>query len=151
QVRRHDPGFRVEIAGDGPCLGDLRRRVVELGLGDAVTFLGLVRDVPALLARAGLFVLPSLSEGIALTLRRARASARPAAATRVGGRPGAVEDGVTGLLVPPAAPAALADALLRVRREPGLARRLGEAGRARVERHFDVRRMVAAYEELYLG
>jgi len=150
-VRRQDDGFRVEVAGDGPCMAELRRRAGELGLEKAVRFLGLVRDVRGLLNRAGLFVLPSLTEGIALTLLEAMACGLPVAATRVGGTPEAVADGVTGLLVPPADPAALADVLLRLRRTPDLARRLGTAGRQRVEERFDVRPMVAAYEELYLG
>jgi glycosyltransferase involved in cell wall biosynthesis len=150
-VRRSDPTFRVEIAGDGPCLPDLQRRVAELELNESVTFLGLVRDVPGLLARAGLFVLPSLTEGISLTLLEAMACGLPVAATGVGGTPEVVAEGVTGLLTPSADPAALAAAILRLRREPELARHLGAAGRQRIERHFDVRRMVAAYERLYLG
>src|SRR5579872_6986653 len=70
-------------------------------------------------------------------------------ATKVGGNPEVVVDGATGLLVPPRDPAALAAALLRLRRDAGERARMGQAGRARVEEHFDVRRMVASYENLY--
>jgi glycosyltransferase involved in cell wall biosynthesis len=149
-VARDDPAFRLEIAGDGVCLPDLRARAAELGLNERVRFLGEVRDVPSLLARASVFVLSSLTEGISLTLLEAMARGLPVVATRVGGNPEVVADGETGLLVPPRDPAALAAALLRVRRDPDHARELGRAGRRRVEAHFDVCRMVADYESLYL-
>jgi glycosyltransferase involved in cell wall biosynthesis len=147
---REDPAFRLEIAGDGVCLPELRGRTAELGLGECVRFLGEVRDVPGLLARASVFVLSSLTEGISLTLLEAMARGLPVVATRVGGNPEVVAEGETGLLVPPRDPAALAGALLQVRRDPDRARGLGLAGRRRVEGHFDVRRMVDDYEELYL-
>jgi glycosyltransferase involved in cell wall biosynthesis len=148
---RADPSFRLEIAGDGPCREDLLRLAGELGLTGHVRFLGQVRDVPALLARAGLFVLSSLSEGVSLTLLEAMASGLPVVATRVGGNPEVVAGGETGLLVPPADPEGLAYALLRLWQAPGERHRQGFAGRERVERLFDVRGMVAAYERMYLG
>jgi glycosyltransferase involved in cell wall biosynthesis len=149
-VVRRDPSFRLEVAGDGPCREDLHRLAGELGLAGRVRFLGQVRDVAALLARAGLFVLSSLSEGVSLTLLEAMAGGLPVVATRVGGNPEVVADD-TGLLVPPADPDALAAALLHLWQDSGERRRLGAAGRTRVERHFDIRRMVAAYERMYLG
>jgi glycosyltransferase involved in cell wall biosynthesis len=144
------PDFRLEIAGDGPCLPALQKLTAELGLDERVTFLGEVGDVPALLARAGLLVLSSVSEGVSLTLLEGMARGLPVVATRVGGNPEVVADGVTGLLVPPRDPAALARAVLRVWRDSEAARRMGRAGRCRIEEHFDVRRMVARYEALYL-
>ena len=148
---RSEPELRLEIAGDGACRVDLERLTAELGLTGVVRFLGEVRDVPALLGRASLMVLPSLTEGISLTLLEAMARGLPVVATRVGGNPEVARDGETGLLVPPGDPEALAGAIARMHRDPDLARRMGEAGRLRVERHFDVRRMVADYEALYLG
>ncbi len=150
-VLQDAPGFRLEIAGDGVCMPALRQTAEQLNLGGVVTFLGQVRDVPNLLARAGLFALPSLAEGISLTLLEAMASGLAVATTRVGGNPEVVVDGETGLLVPPADPQALAAALLRLRRDAALRRRMGDAGRRRVEQHFAVRAMVAAYEALYEG
>ncbi len=150
-VVREDPAFRLEIAGDGPCLPALRQTASELGLQTHVRFLGQVRDVAGLLARAGLFVLSSLSEGISLTLLEAMASGLPIVATRVGGNPEVVAEGETGILVPAQNPAALAAALLRLCRDGAEVVRLGMAGRRRVETHFDVRRMVAEYEQLYQG
>ncbi len=148
---REDDAFRLEIAGDGACMADLRRTATELGLNGRVRFHGQVRDVPALLARAGLFVLPSLTEGVSLTLLEAMACGLAVVATRVGGNPEVVADGETGLLTPPGDPAALSRALLRLRRDDPERLRMGQAGRRRVERWFDVRRMTAEYEKMYLG
>lgn len=145
-----DPSFRLEIAGDGELLPALRRATCELQLVEHVRFLGEVRDVRSLLARASLFVLPSLTEGISLTLLEAMATGLPVVATRVGGNPEVVVDGQTGLLVPPGAPPDLARAMLQLKQDPERSRRMGLAGRERVERHFDARRMVAEYESLYL-
>lgn len=149
-VRAH-PGFRLAIAGGGPCMPELRHLTAELGLADHVEFLGMVGDVAGLLGRASLFVLPSISEGVSLTLLEAMARGLPVVATRVGGTPEVVVDGETGLLVPPRDPATLAEAMVRVTSDTELAGRLGEAGRRRVERHFDIRRVVADYEGLYVG
>jgi glycosyltransferase involved in cell wall biosynthesis len=143
--------LRLVVAGDGPCLPQLRQLVTQLGLDERVRFLGQVRDVPGLLSRASLFVLPSLTEGISLTLLEAMASSLAVVTTRVGGNPEVVADGETGLLVPPGNPAALVAALLRLNEDLDLRRRMGQAGRKRVEEHFEIGRMVAAYETLYRG
>ena len=145
------PSFRLESACDGPCLASLKRLAEEeLGLRDNVRFLGEVRDIPGLLARASVFVLPSLTEGISLTLLEAMARGLPVVATRVGGNPEVVVDGETGFLVPPQSPRDLAAAILRVHGDPAQGRQMGLAGRCRVELNFDVTRMVAAYEALYM-
>ncbi len=143
--------LRVEIAGGGPCLEELQQLAASLGVADRIRFLGEVRDVRAVLARARMFVLTSRSEGIPLTALEAMACGLPVVATRVGGLPEVVVDGVTGLLVPPADPAALAEAVLEVWNDPYRGDRMGRAGGQRVEEHFDVRRTVAQYEALYLG
>jgi glycosyltransferase involved in cell wall biosynthesis len=150
-VVREDPSFRLEIAGDGACLPDLSRLSGELGLDEHVRFLGEVADIPALLAQASMLVLPSLIEGIPLTVLEAMARGLPIVATRVGGTPEVVVEGQTGLLVPPRSPAELATAMLRLLRDPALCARMGKLGRERVERRFEVRRMVADYERLYVG
>jgi glycosyltransferase involved in cell wall biosynthesis len=86
---------------------------------------------------------------VSLTLLEAMACGLPVVATRVGGNVEVVPDGEAGLLVPAGDTGALADALLRLWTDPALAARMGRAGRRRVEAHFDVRVMVAAYEALY--
>jgi glycosyltransferase involved in cell wall biosynthesis len=106
-------------------------------------------DVASVLGRASLFILPSKTEGISLTLLEAMAKGLPCVATAVGGNPEVVEDGVTGILVPTGEPAALAAAVLRLLRAPELARQMGLSGRGRVESSFNVRRMVDDYETLY--
>ena len=147
---REGDDLRVEVAGGGACLEDLKSLAAELGVAGRVTFLGEVRDIPALLGRARMFVQPSLSEGIPLTVLEAMARGLPVVATRVGGLPEVVIDGETGLLVPAADPPALAEAVLTLWRDPDAAGRMGGAGRRRAEERFDVRRMVSQYEALYL-
>lgn len=144
------PDFRLLIAGDGPCRGGLETLASEANLGNVVDFLGVVRDVPGLLTKGRLFVLSSVTEGISLTLLEAMARGLPVIATAVGGNPEVVAAGRTGLLVPPRDPDALAEALGQLWTQPDLRARMGAAGRQRVEALFDVRRMVADYEALYL-
>jgi glycosyltransferase involved in cell wall biosynthesis len=141
--------LRVEVAGGGPCMQDLKQLAADEGVAERITFLGEVRDVPALLGRARIFVLPSRSEGIPLTALEAMACGIPVVATRVGGLPEVVDDGVTGMLVPSADPGALAEAIVEIWNDPGRGEKLGRAGRRRAEELFDVRRMVAQYEALY--
>jgi glycosyltransferase involved in cell wall biosynthesis len=148
-VREKCPDFRLEIAGEGACLAELRALANHLDLAGQVRFLGRVEDVPALLGRASLFVLPSLTEGISLTLLEAMARGLPVVATQVGGNPEVVAEGETGLLVPPGRPEELASAILHLLASPELSRRMGEAGRRRVRERFDVRGMAAAYDALY--
>jgi sugar transferase (PEP-CTERM/EpsH1 system associated) len=150
-VRAAHPSARFEIAGDGPCRGELEQLARDLKLTENVVFRGEVRDIPALLARARLFVLPSQSEGISLTLLEAMARGLPVVATLVGGTPEVVAPGATGLLVPPRDAAALAEAINALFADPERGRRLGQAGRARVENSFDIRTMTRQYETLYVG
>ena len=93
-----DPAFALEIAGDGAMRLQLETLSQSLGLGDTVRFLGERNDIPALLANASMFILPSLTEGISLTLLEAMARGLPVVATSVGGNPEVVIDGKTGFL-----------------------------------------------------
>jgi glycosyltransferase involved in cell wall biosynthesis len=149
-VVRQQADFRVAIAGSGPQRADLARLANELNLGDSVSFLGEVCDVPGLLAGAQFFVLTSLTEGISLTLLEAMSCGLPVVATRVGGNPEVVVDGETGILVPPTDADALAQAMLVLLKDRDRGRAMGLAGRRRVARHFEIGRMVAAYEALYV-
>lgn len=146
---RQRPELRFDIAGDGPCMWSLRALTKELGLTKNVRFLGDVGDVASLLGTASLFVLPSFTEGISLTLLEAMARGLPVAATRVGGNAEVVAENETGLLVPSADPPALASAILELAGDFSRSRAMGLAGRSRVERFFDVRLMVRRYESLY--
>jgi glycosyltransferase involved in cell wall biosynthesis len=117
-----------------------------------VVLLGDVRPVEPITAKLVVLVLPSIAEGLPGALFEAGALGVPVVATAVGGIPEVVVDGVTGILVPPQDPAALADAIASLLDDPERARAMGEAGRQRVEQHFTVERMVAEtlalYEEL---
>ncbi|MEP6591351.1 MAG: glycosyltransferase [Gemmatimonadota bacterium] len=144
------PEFELDIVGDGEERLALERLASELGIAAAVHFHGFQDDVRGYLSRAGMFVLSSLSEGIALTLLEAMAAGLPVVATDVGGNREVVLPGVTGHLVPPRNPAALADAMLSLLANPEHARTLGLAGRDRVVRDFSVEATVRAYESLYL-
>ena len=146
---REQPDFHLEIAGNGSCLDELRRLAAHLGIVKSVTFLGNVNDIPALLARASMSVLSSVTEGISLTLLEASARGLPVVATNVGGNPEVVVHETTGILVPPKDPTSLADAMLRLWRDPALRLRMGLAGRHHVKTQFDVRRMIDEYERLY--
>jgi glycosyltransferase involved in cell wall biosynthesis len=148
-VLQQEPEFQLALAGDGDCLADLRQLSADLGLGQQVQFLGEVRDIPGLLARASMLVLPSLTEGISLAVLEAMARGLPVVATRVGGNPELVVDGETGYLVPPQQPAWMAERMLDLIRQPELARTMGRRARDRVEANFRVADMVAKYEELY--
>ncbi|MFQ3650263.1 MAG: glycosyltransferase [Gemmataceae bacterium] len=147
-LRQQLPDFRLEIAGDGPCRAHWQAQAAPLG--ETVRFLGMVREVPALLRRARLFVLSSLTEGISLTLLEAMACGLPIVATRVGGNPEVVTSGETGFLVPPGDPVALAKAIATCWTQSELCAKMSVAARQRVERQFDIRNMVASYERLYL-
>jgi glycosyltransferase involved in cell wall biosynthesis len=148
-VAENRASFRLKIAGAGPCEAGLTRLTNALGLDAHVEFLGEVRDVPALFRRSSLLVLPSVTEGLPLTVLEAMACGLPVVATRVGGTPEAVADGDTGLLVPAGDPNALAAALLDIQDDAQRARRMGLAGCRRVAERFDVRTMVARYQSLY--
>ncbi len=130
------------------------RLAAELGLEDCVTFSGRVsrEELVRLYNRAQLVVSPSLYEGFGLPAAEAMACGVPVVATTAGAFPEVIEDGATGLLVPPADPAALADAIGRLMSDAALRRRMGEAGRARIEEHFTwretARRTAGLYEEV---
>jgi glycosyltransferase involved in cell wall biosynthesis len=149
QVLRTRPDFRLVMAGDGDALPSLIGLARELGVEHAVQFLGEVRDIPALLAQASMFILSSLSEGVSLTVLEAMARGLPVVTTRVGGNPEVVDDPTTGLLVPPSDSCELAAAILKVWSNPELGERMGRAGRERVEHTFEVRQMTRQYEDLY--
>lgn len=128
-VRAALPEARLVLVGDGSLRGQVDQAMREQGEG--VRALGRVprSEVAGRLDAATLLVLPSRSEGLPLVLLEAMARARAVVASRVGGIPELVEDGASGLLVPPADPGALGQALLRLLRDPERCAQLGEAGR----------------------
>lgn len=142
-------GYRLIIAGDGPQRAALERQIVALDLVPAVRLLGNRDDVTELLAECDVFVLSSIAEGMPVTLLEAMAARLPIVSTDVGGVAAVVEDGVTGTLVPPRDPQALADALHVYLADAEQRRRHGDAGYARVAARFSLATMVSAYVALY--
>jgi glycosyltransferase involved in cell wall biosynthesis len=149
RVVRQRPDARLILVGEGPERGKIEDLVRAKGLEANVRLLGLRTDVGRLLSAADLFLLTSVSEGIPVTVLEAMAAGLPVVATRVGGMTEVVEDGQTGLLAPAGDAAALADAILRLANDPALGRRLGMAGRERVQDSFSEGQMHAQYRRLY--
>jgi glycosyltransferase involved in cell wall biosynthesis len=149
RLRDRGVSFRAALVGSGPLEGATRDRVAELRLGDRVTVLQFPGRVDAALAAFDLYVLPSLWESLPIGVLEAMAARLPVVASDVGGVSEAVAHEETGLLVPPAAVEALADALERLVREDGTRRAMGAAGRHAVIDHFGVERMVAETEHVY--
>lgn len=144
------PEARILLAGDGPERPALEAQARVLGIEERVAFLGYRDDVPDLLASCDLFVLPSLFEGLPLSVLDAMAATKPVVASAIGGTNEAVVPRETGLLVPPGDPTALAAAIRTVLHDPGLAARLGEAGRQRVVQHFSAKTMAQHVTDVYL-
>jgi glycosyltransferase involved in cell wall biosynthesis len=141
--------LRVLIVGKGRLEGVLRQQVVDLGLSKNVIFTGHLEDVSALWNHVDAFILPSLSEGMPLSLLEAMAAGVPPVATRVGGVVEAIEDGKTGLLVPAGDSQALAEAIRRLLEDQTLANEIGKSARQTVAGRFSLPRMVQAYHEIY--
>ncbi len=147
-VVRDEPGTSFVVVGDGPLGESVKRLAARLGIDGAVRFTGLRSDVPDLLGAFDIFVLSSLWEGLPRAIPEAMVAGLPVIASAVDGNAEVVEPGVTGLLVPPGNPSALAEAELVLLRDPDLAARMGRAGRERVQA-FDVRRMIEDTVALY--
>jgi rhamnosyl/mannosyltransferase len=148
------PGVRLVIVGDGPMRRELERLTDTLGLLDRVTFAGEVLDenLPGFHHAAHVFVLPAnaRAEAFGIAVLEAMASGLPCITTEVGtGTSWVVQDGVTGLVVPPRDPAVLAGAIQNLLADPARRAAMGRAGRARIEAEFTLERMVARVQAVY--
>jgi glycosyltransferase involved in cell wall biosynthesis len=148
-VLRQVPDAHVLVAGEGELRPALEQQIRHLHLQKHVQLLGFRPDVLSLLKSFDVFVLSSITEGLGTSLIDAMAVRRAIVATHVGGIPEVIEDGVTGLLVPPRSPRDLSDAIVRLLRDDRLRATMGEAGRARAEARFTVARMVAETLAVY--
>ena len=152
---RQGVNVKVLVVGDGSIRQDLLAQAGNLGVGERVVFLGHREDTDVLLQALDIFVLPSLSEGIPMALLEAMAASRPIVASRVGGIPEIIEDGVDGYLVEPMDVNTLAERCRRLIESPDVARKMGEQGRKRVEREFPATamadRVVSVYKELLMS
>jgi sugar transferase (PEP-CTERM/EpsH1 system associated) len=150
-----DPSLRARarlvLVGDGALRETCAALLRDAGLAPLGWVAGARDDVADVMRGLDCFVLPSLAEGVSNTILEAMASGLPVIATAVGGNPELIESGRTGSLVPPAEPQAMAQAMLKLAREPARAAAYGRAARAEVERRFSLQAMVAAYQGLYEG
>ncbi len=149
QIRESGLRHLLVLVGDGPCRPDLEARAARPDLRGRVRILGERGDVPRLLAGFDVFALPSIAEGISNTVLEAMASGLPLVATRTGGNPELVEEGVTGRLVPVGDRAALAAALGAYLADPHLRTLHGKAGRQRAIDEFSLERMADRHRRLY--
>ena len=151
-VLRDVPQAHLVIAGDGPLRPRLQFQIERLELTERVHLLGHRSDVPSLLRSLDLFVMPSKEEGLGTSVLDAMVCGVPVVATSAGGLPEMVEDGVTGLLVPPQHPKELAGAIVRMIQDTTLGERLTRAGECVAKERFSVAAMVkgnlAVYERL---
>jgi len=150
-VRQATVPFRAVLIGDGPLRGELQARIDHHGLGDRVALEGqLTPDrIRRELDNADVFVLPSLWEGMPVSVMEAMSMAVPVVGTDVPGIRELVVTDETGLLVPSSAPASLATAMTRLLRDRDVARAMGVAGRVRIVRCFSLNRMVDAHTAVY--
>jgi glycosyltransferase involved in cell wall biosynthesis len=131
EARRQLPDLELEIAGRGPLEPALKALVRELGIADAVRFLGQVSPIQAAIERAAVVVVPSMGEGFGMVALEAMERSRPVIAAAIGGLGELVRDGETGLLIPAGEAEPLRDAIVRVAGDLELARQMGAAGRRR--------------------
>lgn len=137
------------IVGDGPLKEHFIKQTHYLGIDKHVSFIGFRDDIPDILSTINILVIPSLREGLPLTILEAMIARKPIIATSVGGIPEAIKDGETGVLVPPRDSPKLAQAILDLLKNPEKCIEMGEKGKERANRYFDVERMVKEYERLY--
>jgi N-acetyl-alpha-D-glucosaminyl L-malate synthase BshA len=150
RIRKRLPA-RLLMVGDGPELGGAYRKVRELGIAPLVDFLGAQEEVLPLLSVSDVFLLPSAQESFGLAALEAMACEVPVVASRVGGVPEVIEDGVTGFLHPPDDLDAMADSAVALLSDRALHRRMAEAACRRVREQFCADRIVPMYEACYRG
>jgi glycosyltransferase involved in cell wall biosynthesis len=148
-LRARLPGLRVAVAGSGPEEGALRSQIEAAGLTDSFALLGSRSDVGALLAAADAFCLPSRHEGLPISLLEAMQAGLPCVATRVGGVPGVIEDGIDGVLVEPSDRDGLAAALELVLTDRAAGQAMGGKAKDLVRERYAARAAASAYADLY--
>jgi glycosyltransferase involved in cell wall biosynthesis len=148
-ARADVPAMTLDLAGSGPVERDLRHLAAQLGLEDAVRFLGHVSPVAPLLEEALAVVVPSRGEGFGMVALEAMERSRAVVASAVGGLPELVFEGESGLLVPPDDVEALRVALVRVATDPDATAAMGAAGRRRALEEFPVERPAERLDAIY--
>ena len=137
------------LAGDGPLRGEIEALAAELGIADRIFLLGHWARVPALLRALDVFVLASKFEPYGVALLEAKCAGSAIVATAVNEIPKLLQDGVTGLVVPAESPEPMANAFLRMAREPQLRRSLAQRAFAEAEQKHSIDAVARAYQALY--
>jgi glycosyltransferase involved in cell wall biosynthesis len=143
------PELKVVIVGEGPDRQAIENMIQRFGLQSKVILAGQHSDMPGIYAAMDIFVLPSLNEGLPMTILEAMAASRPVIATRVGAIPTVIKDGETGLLVDPSDVNGLRDALVRLLTDSGFCRRIGSAGHDWVSGNYTSEAMALKYRAMY--
>jgi glycosyltransferase involved in cell wall biosynthesis len=151
QIRSRFPQLVLLIAGEGPERPALERQIRDSGLEGVVRLLGWRRDAIRLMAAVDAVVQPTLQEAFSQVMAEALWMGKPLVISDVSGVRDLLTDGETGLIVPPGEPTALANALAQLVTDPSLRKRLASAGRAHLEVHFTVDKIVPRYEQVYLA
>jgi len=152
KVLRTYPNVVFLIVGDGPLRQELEKKASQLAQGKSVNpflFTGVRDDMERIYSLMDIFVLPSLTEGLPMVLLEAMAAQKPVVATKVGAVPGVIDDGHSGLLIPPGDVESLSGAIIDLLKDPHRAQHLAQNGYKRVRDHFSSKRMAEQYVEVY--
>lgn len=148
-IKRSFPGIKLSVAGGGFLRNDLESLVKKLDLTENVRFLGVKDNIAGFLNSIDIFVSPTLYESFGITLIEAQVCRKPVVASNVGSVPEIIKDGETGLLVPPRDAGAIAGAVIRLIRDKGLSKKLGEAGFESVRKNYTIEKAMEKLEGLY--
>jgi glycosyltransferase involved in cell wall biosynthesis len=143
------PGLKIVIAGEGPDRSAIEEMIEQYGLQSSVVLAGQQSNMPAVYAAMDIFVLPSLNEGLPMTVLEAMAASKPVIATSVGAIPSVIRDGETGLLVAPKDSEGLRNAVASLLNDPGRRKRLGDQAHAWVSQNYTSEAMALKYREMY--
>lgn len=143
------PGLKIVIVGEGPDRDKIESMIQQYGLQSSVMLAGQQSNMPGVYAAMDIFVLPSLNEGLPMTVLEAMAASKPVIATRVGAIPGVIKDAENGLLVDPRNSEGLRNAIASLLDDPERRRRLGDRAHAWVSRNYTSEAMALKYREMY--
>lgn len=148
-ILRDQPEAKFLVVGEGPLAESLKALSLSLGIDRSVIFCGNRSDIPAVMSALDVLVFSSRWEGLPVALLEGMASSLPVVSTRVGGVPGVIQNGETGVLVPPADSQSLADACLLLIKDPALREKMGQAGNIHVRANYGMDGMVEKIANLY--
>ena len=149
QILDRFPNTRFILAGDGELRPKFEKEVCEVGVESSFMFLGRRSDVPEILAACDIAILPSFAEGMPNAVLEYLAAGLPTVATAVGGNGEVVEDGISGILIPPKDPEALATAVCRLLENENLSAQIARNGHARVRQKFSFENLIEEVDKLY--